>query len=143
MYESGAAGTPQLSSLLQILDSLGLIHVGFKTSGLEPARALEQELFSVIFKHQRAGSLRETLNRLHRMAWLVRSRLSADTWSILNQLHQDVARSKPRRTDVVEALALLNRVITAVAAFSGMEMENMTRGHGWRFLNVGRRIGGR
>jgi hypothetical protein len=34
----------------------------------------------------------------------------------------------------------LNRMITDLAAFSGMEMENMTRGHGWRFLDVGRRL---
>ena len=27
-----------------------------------------------------------------------------------------------------------------LAAFSGMEMENMTRGHGWAFLDLGRRI---
>jgi uncharacterized alpha-E superfamily protein len=31
-------------------------------------------------------------------------------------------------------------MITDLAAFSGMEMENMTRGHGWRFLHVGRRL---
>ena len=37
-------------------------------------------------------------------------------------------------------LAHLNRMITDLAAFSGMEMENMTRGHGWRFLDVGRRL---
>jgi uncharacterized alpha-E superfamily protein len=38
------------------------------------------------------------------------------------------------------ALALLNRTIMDLAAFSGMEMENMTRGHGWRFLDIGRRL---
>jgi uncharacterized alpha-E superfamily protein len=38
------------------------------------------------------------------------------------------------------ALALLNRTIMDLAAFSGMEMENMTRGHGWRFLDIGRRV---
>lgn len=27
-----------------------------------------------------------------------------------------------------------------LAAFSGMELENMTRGHAWRFLEVGRRL---
>ena len=31
-------------------------------------------------------------------------------------------------------------MITDLAAFSGMEMENMTRGHGWRFLDIGRRL---
>src|SRR5205814_4074730 len=30
--------------------------------------------------------------------------------------------------------------IVDLAAFSGMEMENMTRGHGWRFLDFGRRL---
>ena len=35
---------------------------------------------------------------------------------------------------------LLNRLVLDLAAFSGMEMENMTRGHGWVFLDLGRRI---
>jgi hypothetical protein len=34
----------------------------------------------------------------------------------------------------------LNRLILDLAGFSGMENENMTRGHGWRFLGLGRRI---
>jgi uncharacterized alpha-E superfamily protein len=37
-------------------------------------------------------------------------------------------------------LVHLNRMITDLAAFSGMVMENMTRGHGWRFLDIGRRL---
>ena len=39
-----------------------------------------------------------------------------------------------------DVLVQLNRMITDLAAFSGMEMENMTRGHGWRFLDIGRRL---
>ena len=35
--------------------------------------------------------------------------------------------------------SLLNNLITSLAAFNGMEMENMTRGYGWRFLDMGRR----
>ena len=31
-------------------------------------------------------------------------------------------------------------LIVDLGAFSGMEMENMTRGHGWRFLDFGRRL---
>ncbi|MEI6084487.1 MAG: circularly permuted type 2 ATP-grasp protein [Verrucomicrobiota bacterium] len=140
MYETLPADSGEFAALMQILDSLQVIHSDFKSDSRGPVRALEQELFSFIYKQQRSGSLRETLNRLHRMAWLVRSRLSTDTWRILNELHQDVARSRPTRTDTGEALVLLNRVVTTLAAFSGMEMENMTRGHGWRFLDVGRRI---
>jgi uncharacterized alpha-E superfamily protein len=44
------------------------------------------------------------------------------------------------RVQFEEVLVHLNRLITDLAAFSGMEMENMTRGHGWRFLNLGRRL---
>ncbi len=39
-----------------------------------------------------------------------------------------------------DALAALNHCIGALAALRGIEMENMTRGPGWRFLNIGRRI---
>ena len=42
--------------------------------------------------------------------------------------------------DAGEALALLNALVADLAAFSGMEMENMTRGQGWRLLDLGRRI---
>jgi uncharacterized alpha-E superfamily protein len=37
-------------------------------------------------------------------------------------------------------LAVLHRLIGQLAAFSGMEMENMTRGHAWQFLEIGRRL---
>jgi uncharacterized alpha-E superfamily protein len=69
----------------------------------------------------------------------VRDRLSIDTWRILNQLRQDF-RQRHGRVQLDEALLQLNRMITDLAAFSGMEMENMTRGHGWRFLDIGRRL---
>ena len=69
----------------------------------------------------------------------MRDRLSIDTWRILNQLHQDM-RVRQGRIQFDEVLVYLNRIITDLAAFSGMEMENMTRGHGWRFLNLGRRL---
>ncbi|MDB6112413.1 MAG: hypothetical protein JWR69_4163, partial [Pedosphaera sp.] len=50
------------------------------------------------------------------------------------------ARSRPRRIPLADALGLLNAVIVDLSAFSGMEMENMTRGLGWRFLDFGRRL---
>jgi uncharacterized alpha-E superfamily protein len=49
-------------------------------------------------------------------------------------------RVRHGRVQFEDVLLHLNRIITDLAAFSGMEMENMTRGHGWRFLNLGRRL---
>ena len=94
---------------------------------------------SFIFKENPHAGLRQTLNELRRIAAVVRDRLSIDTWRILNQLHQDL-RLRHGRVQFDDVLAHLNRMITDLAAFSGMEMENMTRGHGWRFLDVGRRL---
>ena len=37
-------------------------------------------------------------------------------------------------------LDLLNRSVITLAAFGGLAMESMTRGHGWRFLDMGRKI---
>jgi len=39
-----------------------------------------------------------------------------------------------------DVLSLLNRSIITLVAFRGIEMENITRGPGWRFLNIGRRL---
>jgi len=135
--ESGAADTPELASLLQTLVTLELLPRKFGER--VPLAELEQEILATIFKQRRRGSLRQTLNQLRRFASIARDRLSIDTWRILNQLHHGVRTpSAPVQLDA--ALALLNRTILDLAAFSGMEMENMTRGNGWRFLDIGRRL---
>jgi len=35
---------------------------------------------------------------------------------------------------------MMHHLVFDLAAFSGMELENRTQGHGWRFLDVGRRV---
>jgi uncharacterized alpha-E superfamily protein len=79
------------------------------------------------------------LGRVRGIASVVRDRFSSDTWAILNKLNID-ARSRPRRIPLTDSLTLLNTLIVDLSAFSGMEMENMTRGLGWRFLDFGRRL---
>jgi uncharacterized alpha-E superfamily protein len=83
--------------------------------------------------------VRELVLRIRRIASIVRDWFSADTWRILNQLQSD-SRSRPGHIPMANALALLNTLVMDLGAFSGMEMENMTRGHGWRFLDFGRRL---
>jgi uncharacterized alpha-E superfamily protein len=39
-----------------------------------------------------------------------------------------------------DALAVLNRCIGTLSSLRGIELENITRGPGWHFLSVGRRI---
>jgi len=125
------------TALLRVLLSLELLPVG--PGSRMTVRELEQQFLSSLFRQSPGTRLRETLEDLRRIAANVRDRLSIDTWRILNQLRQDF-RQRHGRVQLDEALLQLNRMITDLAAFSGMEMENMTRGHGWRFLDIGRRL---
>jgi uncharacterized circularly permuted ATP-grasp superfamily protein/uncharacterized alpha-E superfamily protein len=127
----------EVTALLHVLVALKLLPD--RLGEHLPLRHLEEEMLSVVFKQNPHAGLRKTLHDLRRIATVVRDRLSIDTWRILNQLQQDM-RLRHGRIQFEDVLAHLNRMITDLAAFSGMEMENMTRGYGWRFLDVGRRL---
>ena len=135
--EAVGENSPELAALGQLLARLELLPARFM--GPVTLKELEHEILLLIYKQERAGSARHILGRVRAIASIVRDRFSADTWSILNKLNVD-ARSRPRRVLLTDALGLLNTGIVDLSAFSGMEMENMTRGLGWRFLDFGRRI---
>jgi uncharacterized circularly permuted ATP-grasp superfamily protein/uncharacterized alpha-E superfamily protein len=135
--ESAAEGSPELVGLTQLLVRLDLLPDRLEDHA--SLKELEQEILLLIYKQGQPGSARQILGRLRAIASVARDRFSADTWSILNKLNID-GRSRPRRIPLADALALLNAVIVDLSAFSGMEMENMTRGLGWRFLDFGRRL---
>ena len=103
--------------------------------------SLEREMLAVIFDSEEKSSLGWTLNQLRRVAWLLRDRFSADAWRILN--HFDRKFGSPPPIDQLRmghALGLLDDAIMTLSAFSGLVMESMTRGDGWRFLDIGRRL---
>jgi uncharacterized alpha-E superfamily protein len=102
---------------------------------------LEQALLEAMFEAPSADSVRATLTALHRVASRVRDRISIDSWRNLSRLDQDFIRPDPHsQVPLTEALELLNRTIMTLAAFSGLGVENMTRGPAWRFLDMGRRL---
>jgi uncharacterized circularly permuted ATP-grasp superfamily protein/uncharacterized alpha-E superfamily protein len=104
-------------------------------------QAIEDEIVSAVFDPQWPGSLQTTFAALHRVAWIVRDRLSVDAWRILNRVMEELpdtsAPGQPSRLGGV--LLLLNQLVAGLAGFSGLTMENMTRGLGYRFLDMGRR----
>jgi uncharacterized circularly permuted ATP-grasp superfamily protein/uncharacterized alpha-E superfamily protein len=104
---------------------------------------LEKELLSLIFEEQRSDSLNANLSRVTRAAAQVRDRLSSDLLRVVSQLGS-LARASDRvawgYVSAADALAVLNSCILTLAALSGIETGNITRGPGWHFLNIGRRI---
>jgi uncharacterized circularly permuted ATP-grasp superfamily protein/uncharacterized alpha-E superfamily protein len=103
--------------------------------------ALEAELMSAIFDPDRAGSLRQLADHLQRLAMILRHRTSNDLWRALSQLNDQLARPVSSLALLAgDAVSLLNQTLLGLAAFQGMARENMTRAHGWRFLDMGYRI---
>jgi uncharacterized circularly permuted ATP-grasp superfamily protein/uncharacterized alpha-E superfamily protein len=103
--------------------------------------AIERELWSVLFDPESPDGLPRLLGNVQRNADVVRERLSSDAYRILTDL-TNIPRSasSSERRDFDDVMRLLNELIQHLAGFSGMAMENMTRGDGWRFLDMGRRI---
>jgi uncharacterized alpha-E superfamily protein len=107
----------------------------------EGREAVERELWTILFDPECKDGLATVLGNVQRNAEAVRERVSFDTFRILRVL-TDVIHSGELSSghESDDALRLLNRLIQSLAAFNGMVMENMTRGSGWRFLDLGRRL---
>lgn len=134
--EDTSEDTPEVGALLHVLADLGVIPARVKDVPL-PDR--EPQIVMLFRLDAQSSVLRSALGDVRRIAAVVRDRLSLDTWRILHQLPQEL-RVRHGRAQLGDVLAYLNRMITDLAAFSGMEMESMTRGHGWLFLDLGRRL---
>ncbi len=135
--DTGAGNQSRTKALAELLTRLDLVNLSSDIP--HPRDALQEEILGVLHQEDRAYGVRDLLGRIHSAAFSVRYRLSSDTWRILNRLEPD-ARLKVGRLPLVYASTTLNTLVLDLAAFSGMEMENMTRGHGWMFLDLGRRI---
>jgi len=105
----------------------------------EGARAVEQEVWQILFDPESPDGLAKVLGNVERTADRVRERLSADAWRILESLTH--THETPWRANAIgDAVKLLNTMIQNLSAITGLIQENMTRGYGWRLLDMGRRI---
>ena len=101
----------------------------------------ESEVLALVADREERRSLRSGVGQIRRVAWLLRDRISADAWRVLKHLDQQFTGTPPPEPLRVSwAQDLLDRAVISLSAFSGLATENMTRGHGWRFLDMGRRM---
>jgi uncharacterized circularly permuted ATP-grasp superfamily protein/uncharacterized alpha-E superfamily protein len=98
----------------------------------------EKELISLVTDPKRTDSLAFTLSEVARVGGGVRERLSADMMILIGQLRDSVPEERSAQFN--EYPSLLNLCLELLSAFSGMERENTTRGPGWLFLSIGRRL---
>jgi uncharacterized alpha-E superfamily protein len=102
--------------------------------------APEDELISLIFQSDRVGSLSFNYRRILRAAASARDRISMDMWRILSSLPSEDGFDLSDPPTLSDVLDLLNQRVLILAGFGGIAMESMTRGHAWRFLDMGRKI---
>jgi uncharacterized alpha-E superfamily protein len=86
-------------------------------------------------------AMRNSIDAIHRLMHSARDQLSISMWQTLRRLTNSAAAwfGKAERTPD-RLLESLDGTIAALAAFAGLVAENMTRGAGFRFLDLGRRI---
>jgi uncharacterized circularly permuted ATP-grasp superfamily protein/uncharacterized alpha-E superfamily protein len=99
----------------------------------------QQALRQIFSDLTRPGSLPDLIRRIRQNAASARDRLSDDTWRLIQRIEQDAIPTH-EWINPPQAMQILDTLILDLAAFSGMHLENVTRGHGWRFLEIGRRL---
>jgi uncharacterized circularly permuted ATP-grasp superfamily protein/uncharacterized alpha-E superfamily protein len=138
--ESDLAAAAGVAAGMRVLAGLGSVGAEVQ-SATDPAVSLEHEVLALIYDSRSRNNLPSHIRRVRRVAWLLRDRISGDAWRILNQLDQQLSSPPPPEPlRISGAQAVLDQSITTLAAFSGLVMESMTRGDGWRFLDIGRRL---
>ncbi len=81
--------------------------------------------------------LRFLFSRLRDMADLLHDRLSMDTWELFRRLPSLLP---PADANPPILQNRLNEIILCQNALAGLICEDMTRDHGWRFLEIGKRL---
>ncbi|WP_431856351.1 circularly permuted type 2 ATP-grasp protein [Azospirillum sp.] len=131
-------GAPEeLKVLLHVMAPLGIIP--WELTRMATSRGLDSALRAAVFDESHPNSLRANAQRLHRAGYSVRDRLSLDLWRVISQLDRQ-SQAPARRIDAAALLLRLDDLMTSLAALAGLEQESMMRGHGWRFLDMGRRM---
>jgi uncharacterized alpha-E superfamily protein len=103
--------------------------------------ALENEVIAMLLNSERKNGICWTVHELGRLACLLRDRFSPDAWRILNRFNQQfIAPAQDDPLRMASARSLLDDAIMTLASFCGLAAESMTRGNGWRFLEIGRRL---
>ncbi|MFM7136309.1 MAG: circularly permuted type 2 ATP-grasp protein, partial [Planctomycetota bacterium] len=127
--------------LAALAGQLGARREWLEPGGMATLRDMRAEVEALAGDPGRPGGMQEGIDRLWRTASVVRDRISIDAWKVLSRVRRDCLAGRSaaggRGGDV---LGLLDTLIIDLTAFAGLGTESMTRGPGWRFLDMGRRV---
>ncbi len=133
---------PELLRLIAALAAIGQIEPDYAIEEFgENMPTLEHVLPDSIFDASQPRGLQSGVRNMIDNAAAVRDRISRDAYRIITRIGDDLSDpGAAARRDIGATIERMNRLITDLLAFSGLAGESITRTHGWRFLQLGRRI---
>ncbi|WP_332685275.1 circularly permuted type 2 ATP-grasp protein [Bosea sp. (in: a-proteobacteria)] len=102
-------------------------------------RAVASQASSALYDLDEYASAAASVREARRTASVIRERLSVEAWRLFGDLQRQLAGPREPSSEG-EAFEVADSALKSLAAFSGLSQENMVRGAGWRFLDIGRRI---
>lgn len=125
---------PELKFLLRLLNAISPASGEIDDETIPPYKELMSSLHNALYTRENPASVVAILWKVQEAARNVRDRLSLDCWRVVNHLEYSLA------SPTADPLELLEDTLYNLSAFSGLAMESMTRGLGWRFMDMGRRL---
>ncbi len=100
-----------------------------------------EELESILFDTNRAGSLGYNINCFTKALYAVTDHWSTDTWRVLREMEETWQQaSSSRHTGHYKMLNVVDNIITLMMAFISLNRESISRDQGWALLDAGRKI---
>jgi uncharacterized circularly permuted ATP-grasp superfamily protein/uncharacterized alpha-E superfamily protein len=148
--ESTLETATEVALLLASMSEAAAVRPEWRIAGrIETHWEMLGEVQSLVFDAARSASVAASLRAMWRMASVVRDRISVDSWKILSRTRRDgflepflpMPGGVPMLTSATDDVqSLLDSLIYDLSAFAGLGNESMTRGPGWQFLDMGRRV---
>lgn len=108
-----------------------------EVSDAEPTGDPENALRGYVLRKGESANIQAHLSEIRGLAVQVRDRVSDDLWQALSCFgEQDLTDD----SSVAALIPALNRVLVDSSSVAGLCAESMTRGHEWRFQEIGRRL---
>ncbi len=142
-------GAEPSETLVSALRAQARVAAVTMSSAAEKKRDVFGTICWLLFDGDTQGTLVDAVRSIYRVGRAIRDRLSGDTWRVITAIDQTLREAQEMRdADAWSATgnttgavsALLDRVVALLAGLSGLVMDSMSRGHGWRFLEMGRRL---
>jgi uncharacterized circularly permuted ATP-grasp superfamily protein/uncharacterized alpha-E superfamily protein len=130
-----------LHTILRGLTNITNTYPGFLAKGSKVLlETPDSELLSLMLDEEKIGSIANNQRCLIQAGYTVRNLWSSDTWRVMDEIKSHLEQSQQLTESTLWNIQEhMDRLITALSAFSGLIMESMTRGNGWLFLDLGRR----